>query len=111
MKKVHTVKAHREFDRIIHQGRAIKSPHFSIYFVPSPLEHVRVGLSVGKKNGIAVRRVLQKRQVRAMVAKADLIPLKADIIIVLRPNYDPSDYAGMEGELLLSLTKLKEMIH
>lgn len=111
MKKVNTVKAHREFDRIIHHGKAIKSPHFSVYFLPSELSHVRVGISVGKKNGIAVRRVRIKRQVRAIVAKANLLSLEMDVIIVVRPSYDPANYRELEGELLASLLQMKETIH
>ncbi len=110
MKKIHTVKAHREFDRIIHHGHAIRTPHFSVYFVSSSLEYARVGISVGKKNGIAVKRVRIKRQVRAMVDKADLCANRVDVIIAVRPSYDPDDYAGLEGELLSSLTKMKETI-
>jgi len=111
MKKVNTVKAHADFDRIIHHGRSIKSPRFSVYFVPSDLDYARIGISVGKKNGIAVRRVLIKRQVRAIVAKADLLDLKMDIIIAVRPTYDPVEYGESEQELLASLTRVKETIH
>ncbi len=111
MKKINTVKAHKDFDRIIHHGRAIKTPHFAVYFVPSPLDYARIGISVGKKNGIAVRRVRIKRQVRAMVAEADLYGLKAEIIVVVRPNYDPMDYHELRGELLSSLSRMKETIH
>ena len=111
MKKVNSVKAHREFDRIIRHGRVIKSPNFSVYFVPSDLDYVRIGISVGKKNGIAVRRVLIKRQVRAIVQCADLLQTKADIIIAVRPTYDPREYHGLEGELLATLSKVKETIH
>ena len=111
MKKVNTVKAHREFDRIIRHGRVIKSPNFSVYFVSSDLDHARVGISVGKKNGIAVRRVLIKRQVRAMVQRADLFHLQVDVIVAVRPTYDPREYRGLEGELLTTLSKVKETIH
>lgn len=111
MKKVNTVKAHREFDRIIRHGRVIKSPHFSAYFVPSELGYARIGISVGKKNGIAVRRVLIKRQVRAMVQKANLLDRKVDLVITIRPDYDPRDYHGLEGELLATLSQVKEIIH
>ena len=111
MKKINTVKAHREFDRIIRHGRVIKSPNFSVYFVPSDLGYARIGISVGKKNGIAVRRVLIKRQVRAMVQKADLLGLPLDLIITIRPTYDPRAYHGLEGELIATLSKVKETIH
>lgn len=111
MKKVNTVKAHREFDRIIRHGRAIKSPHFSVYFVPSDLEHARIGVSVGKRNGMAVRRVLIKRQVRSIVDEADVLPVRLDLIIVVRPNYDPREFRGLREELLSSLSQMKETIH
>jgi len=111
MKKINTVKAHSDFDRIIHHGRAIKTTHFAVYFVPSSLDYARIGISVGRKNGIAVRRVRIKRQVRAMVAKADLLDLKVEAIIVIRPTYDPMEYHELEGELLSSLSNMKETIH
>ena len=111
MKKENTVKAHREFDRIIHRGRAIKSPHFAVYFTPSPLEYARIGISVGKKNGGAVKRVLIKRQVRSMIQEADVLSVRLDVIVVVRPSYDPDDYHGLKGELLASLTQMKESIH
>ena len=111
MKKINTVKAHRDFDRIIHSGRAIKSPHFSVYSVPSTLGYARIGISVGKKNGIAVKRVRIKRQIRAIVAKADLLGLPVDVIITVRPTYEPGEYAALERELLDSLSELKGTNH
>jgi len=111
MKKINTVKAHREFDRIIHHGQAIKSAHFSVYYTNASLDHARIGISVGKKNGIAVRRVRIKRQVRAMIDKAELTQTNLDLIVIIRPNYDPDDYARLEGELLASLSQVKESIH
>ena len=111
MKKINTVKAHRDFDRIIRHGHAIKSPNFSVYSVPSDLGFARIGISVGKKNGIAVRRVLIKRQVRAIIAKADLLALSVDVIVTIRPTYEPKNYTNLEEELLLLLSQLKETIH
>jgi len=111
MKKINTVKAHREFDRIIHHGRGIKSPHFTVHFTPSTLEYARIGISVGKKNGIAVKRVLIKRQVRAIVAKCDLLQYPIDVIIAVRATYDPGHYAELESELLALLAQMKESIH
>ena len=111
MKKENTVKSHRDFDRIIRNGRSFKSSHFAVYVVASELGYARIGLSVGKKNGIAVKRVLIKRQVRAMVAKAELLAHSADFIVVIRPSYDPNCYGLLEEELLTLLTQVKEQIH
>lgn len=111
MKKINTVKAHREFDRIIRHGHGVKSPNFTVYYAPFAQEHARIGISVGKKNGGAVRRVLIKRQVRAMIAKSDILQLTYDVIIAVRASYDPGHYADLEAELLSSLAQLKETIH
>lgn len=111
MKKENTVKSHRDFDRIIRRGRSFKSPHFAVYVLPSELGYARIGISVGKKNGNAVKRVLIKRQIRTMVAKADLLSLPADLIIVVRPSYDTNGYGLLEEELLSLLAQVKEQIH
>lgn len=111
MKQENTVKAHREFDRIIRHGRAIKSVHFALYATPSSLGYARIGISVGKKNGGAVVRVRIKRQVRAMLLEADILGIPLDLIVVVRPCYDREDYAGMKAELLASIDKVKETIH
>ena len=111
MKKKNTVKSHRDFDRIIHTGHCFKSTHFAAYVLPNQLEHARIGISVGTKNGIAVKRVLIKRQVRAMVAKAELLPYSDDFILVIRPSYDPNCYGLLEEELLTLLEHVKEHIH
>ena len=111
MKKENTVKSHRDFDRIIRSGRSFKSDHFAVYVLPSELGYARIGLSVGKKNGIAVKRVLIKRQVRTMVAKAELLPYSNDFIVVIRPSYDPNRYGALEEELLSLLGHVKEQIH
>ncbi len=111
MKKENTVKSHRDFDRIIRNGRSFKSTHFAVYVLPSELGYARIGLSVGKKNGIAVKRVLIKRQVRTMVARAGLLEYADDFIVVIRPSYDPNCYGALEEELLTLLGHVKEQIH
>lgn len=111
MKKENTVKSHRDFDRIIHSGHCFKSTHFAAYVLPTESGYARIGISVGKKNGIAVKRVLIKRQVRAMVAKAGLLPYSDDFILVIRPSYDPKCYNDLEAELLSLFEHVKEHIH
>ena len=107
MKRINTVKKHREFDAIIHHGVKLRSEHFSLYTLPSELGFTRFGLAVGKANGGAVMRVRIKRQVRAMIAKRDDFSLSADIIVVIRPNYKEAEFHANEQELntLLDHTK------
>ena len=108
MTKENTVKAHKDFDRIIQKGARIKTAHFRLHYLPSSLDHSRVGIAVGKANGNAVKRVRLKRQVRAMVAKRVEEETPLDIIVVIRPEYDPKDYHGLEAELLGAFQQIKE---
>ena len=108
MTKENTVKSHKDFDRIIQKGARIKTAHFRLHYLPSTLDHTRIGIAVGKANGNAVTRVRLKRQVRAMVAKRKPTQSPFDIIIVIRPEYDPKDYHDLEAELLEALSQIKE---
>ncbi|MGN1261546.1 MAG: ribonuclease P protein component [Candidatus Enteromonas sp.] len=111
MKKENTVKSHRDFDRIIHNGVKVKSTHFSLFGVKSDAGCARVGVAVGKSNGKAVVRVRIKRQVRAMIAKAMDWTWPVDIIIVIRPTYSPGEFASLEIELTTLLDKAKELLN
>lgn len=111
MKRVNTVKSHREYDAIIHHGVKLRSEHFSLYYRPSDLGYTRIGLAVGKANGGAVQRVRIKRQVRAILAKRNDYSLPIDIIIVIRPNYDQADFHENERELNVLLDQIKEAHH
>ena len=106
MDKQHTVKSHREFDRIIQRGAHLRTDHFRLHYLPNDCGFTRIGIAVGKRNGGAVTRVRLKRQVRAMVAKRDdSLPL--DIIVVVRPECSSEDYATNEAELLAALDTIR----
>ena len=111
VKRVNTVKSHREFDAIIHHGVKVRSEHFSLYALPSELGYTRFGLAVGKANGGAVTRVRIKRQVRAMIAKRDDYSSSLDVIIVIRPNFKETEFHENELELNALLDHTKEIKH
>ena len=109
MKKEYRVKKHSEFDRIIHAGHKTKTPHYTIYVEHVPDQsHARIGLAVSKRNGNAVTRVRIKRQVRAMVSRCFDVTRRLNLIIVIRPNYDPLEAKSNEEELVKALDELKD---
>ena len=67
MKKELRVKKSTEFETIIKKRKSVANREFVLYWNPNDLEHMRIGLSVGKKIGNAVARNKTKRQVRMMV--------------------------------------------
>ena len=115
VKKENTVKAHREFDHIIHSGVKVKSIHYSLYGEkPADPEQTfaRIGLAVGKANGKAVQRVRVKRQVRAMLDNhKDWMAWPLNLIIVIRPNFKEDEFNENEAELIASLNRLKELLN
>lgn len=108
MKKEYRVRKHQEFDRIIHAGKKLKTPHFILYAEPSPeAEHVRIGLAISKSNGGAVQRVREKRQVRAMLARRNDYADRLNLIILIRPSFDPEAKKANEEELNQALDAIK----
>lgn len=108
MTKENTVKSHREFDAIIQKGARLRTDHFRLHYLPNGLSHSRIGIAVGKRNGGAVVRVAIKRQVRAMVAKADFSSLTIDLIIIVSPEYSRDHFHELEDELLTAINQIKE---
>ncbi len=109
MKKEYRVKKHSEFDRIIHGGHKIKTPHYTIYVEKVPNQsHARIGLAVSKRNGNAVTRVRIKRQVRAMVNRHFDVNSRLNLIIVIRPSYNALEAQINEEELAKALDEAKE---
>jgi ribonuclease P protein component len=107
MKRQFRILKHQEFDRIIHGGKALRTPHYSIYLEPNEGK-ARIGIAVSKKNGGAVTRVKIKRQVRAMIAAGFDLSTPVNLIIVVRPSYDTEAYSSESEELLSSLSHIKE---
>ena len=111
MKRINTIKSHQEFDAIIRHGAKLRSPHFSLYYLPSDLGYTRIGLAVGKANGGAVERVRVKRQVRAMLATRNDYSSPISLIIVIRPTFAEAEFHQNEQELNALLDQIKENQH
>jgi len=87
MKKEYRIKKSQEFSKIIKQKKSFANKAFVIYYQPGAKDHVRIGLSVSKKLGKAVKRNLIKRQVRMMVNEIFDFEDPSDYIIIVRPFY------------------------
>lgn len=113
MKREYRVREHSEFDRIIKGGKKIKSPHFALSFLPAEEgeTHGYIGIAVSKANGNAVKRVRAKRQVRAMLARTDIIHERVYLIVVIRPSFCEGAFHENEAELLADLNQMKDLLH
>ncbi|WP_028581141.1 ribonuclease P protein component [Desulfogranum japonicum] len=96
-----------EFKRVYQAGRRLYGEGFAIIYLANNLPQSRLGISVQRKVGNAVRRNRIKRLVREVfrLHRAEF-PQQADIIITVRPgitiNTTADMYAAMGSVLLLS---------
>lgn len=108
MKRENRILKRQEFDEIIRNFPFVKSKNFVIHFRKRTEGAARIGVAVGKKNGIAVTRNRIKRQVRAMIGEELDLSLPLDLIVIVRASFDPDKFHSNKDELHSSLTKIGE---
>ena len=108
MKRINRVRKHQEFTDIIHQHNCVRGQHTNVYCSERPERITRVGISVGKRNGDAVDRVKIKRQIRAICDEALPKNLPIDIIITVRPTYNPTLFSEIKEELFAAFKTIGE---
>lgn len=88
MKKAYRVKKERDFQRIIQHHHSVANKNLVLFTLQKPGQaHFRVGLSVGKRIGNAVKRNRVKRQLRVSVQHIqEELPNELDIVIIARPH-------------------------
>ncbi len=93
MKKIYRVTSNEDFAKIVHQGKTKKNSIYTIHYLKNDLGFVRIGLSVSKKIGVAVKRNRIKRQIRSMLN--DLINFNEnsiDVIVVVKDLFLNNDF-------------------
>ena len=85
MKKKNRVKKHEEFQKVIHSGKKCTNHSFVLYVMKKKEEEGRIGITLSKKMGNAVKRNLIKRQVRMMCQDlVDFEKFPFDAVIIVR---------------------------
>ncbi|MBQ7992886.1 MAG: ribonuclease P protein component [Solobacterium sp.] len=88
MKKKNRVKKHEEFQKLIHNGKKAANQSFVFYYLPAAEEEGRIGITLSKKIGNAVKRNLIKRQVRMMCQNlVDFENWPYDGVLIVRFGY------------------------
>lgn len=85
MNTIVPVTENKIFLRAYKRGKSFVCPQFIVYVMKNKYRYKRLGITVGKKCGIAVARSRCRRVVRVMYRENyDMIPAGCDIIIVAR---------------------------
>ncbi len=106
MKKVNRIKKSQEFQTLIHTGKKAANASFVLYCAGKKEEQARIGVTLSRKMGNAVKRNLIKRQVRMMCQELiDFQKLPFDGILIVRFGYLEKTYA--ENKNLLEKLLLK----
>ena len=86
--KQHLLRTTGEFQLVYRTGRRLKGEGYGLIFLANALKYNRLGISVHRKAGNAVRRNRIKRLIReAFRLHRDQFPPSADIVFTVRPEF------------------------
>ena len=98
--KTHLLTKSGEFQRVYRHGRRFRGHGYTVIVVPNTEGSNRLGISVQKKTGKAVRRNRIKRLVReAFRLNPDLFPVNSDIVVTIGPGFDMNSLHTLQAGL------------
>jgi len=101
------LKSRREFVEVYSKGRRVGSSSFTIFGLPNNLGHCRLGLTVSRKVGNAVRRSRVKRVLRELfrLHRAGMEPA-LDLVVNAYPSIAGKSFEELEQEFLSVFSRL-----
>lgn len=86
--KDHLLRTTGEFQRVYRSGRRLRGEGYALIYLANTLDRNRLGISIHRKAGNAVRRNRIKRLIREVFRlHRDLFPPSADIVLAVRPGF------------------------
>ena len=109
MKKINIIKKQEEIDKIIKNGKMIKNRFYYLYNIYNKEnKYYRFCMCVSKKLGNAVTRNKNKRQIKDIIDKSNLVfSRENDYVIILRKEVNNVSYEVKKKYLLEILCKLE----
>ncbi len=98
-----------DFERVYRQGAAYRGELFSVHAFPNEFGTPRLGLSVSRRVGNAVKRNTVRRKLREIFySMLPEIPEDLDLVVSARPAAAEATFRELSEEFLRALHKLGE---
>ena len=98
--KQHLLRDNGEFQCVYRAGTRLRGKGFAVIYCATPLPWSRLGLSVPRKVGNAVRRNRIKRLLReSFRCHRECFPARSDIVITVRPDFALDDLDTVQRAL------------
>ncbi len=102
--KTSLLRKSREFNRVYQCGNRLRGDGFAVIYLNGEQQETRLGISVQRKVGNAVRRNRIKRIIREVFRlNRHLFPSNSDVVIAIRPGfsaYSTADFYAMASAVL-----------
>lgn len=98
-----------EFKRVYHKGSVYKGRLFSVHVLPNTLGRARLGLSVSKRVGTAVKRNRVRRRLKEIFHSAiKNLQGDVDLVISVRPGAAEASFEELNTEFLCFLRRINK---
>ena len=102
-----TLTASPEFERVYRNGSVYRGRLFSVHALPNTIGEPRLGLSVSKKVGTAVKRNKVRRRLKELFcSSAKHLPDDLDFVISARPAAAEASFEELNEEFSRSVRRL-----
>ena len=99
MKVLNRIKKNADFNKVIDEGKQVKSDSLTLYFLENELGYTRIGISIPKRSGNAVVRNKMKRQIRAIIASDVNLNKSFDIVLIARKQFNIDEFTKTRIDL------------
>jgi ribonuclease P protein component len=106
-RKSTSLTASLEFEKVYREGLVCRGRLFSVHALPNSVGRPRLGLSVSKKVGVAVKRNAVRRKLREIFrSAAPHLPGGVDVVVSARAAAADANFEDLNEEFLVVMRKL-----